>query len=230
MNDNKTTPDIPAHPLRLHLGATRIDCGREPSIDDYRGIPLPDSYLVVDFSRNQPSSDQQELNAWLLQQAIQGASILHIGAGNSSVARLLASRARWITSVTVSENEKQVADSLALANYSCTLINKYSTSFVHSLEAAPYDFILDNNLASFVCCQRHFETYMRSLVSLMTQDGILATHWLGMQWICEADAFRVDATWRLDPHTLGIIADAFYLTAERHGDIFLLKRRKTTAI
>lgn len=226
MNDNKSTPDISPPRLRFNIGATRIDCGREPSIEDYGGLETLDSYLV-DYSRAQTTPDQEELNAWLLQQAIDRASMLHVGAGNSSVARLSASRARWITSVTVSENEKLVADSLALANYSCALINKYSTSFSNSVEAAPYDFILDNNLASFVCCQRHFETYMRGLVSLMAEDGILATHWLGMQWICEADAFRVDAAWRLDAHTLGIIADAFCLTTERHGDIFLLKRRKT---
>lgn len=226
MTDNKNIPDIPAPFLRLNIGATRIDCGREPSIEDYRDIETPESHLV-DYSLNQITPDQEELNAWLLQQAIDRASILHVGAGNSSVARLSASRARWITSVTVSENEKQVADSLALANYSCALINKYSTSFSNSVEAAPYDFILDNNLASFVCCQKHFETYMRGLVSLMAEHGILATHLLGMQWICEADAFRVDAAWRLDAHTLGIIADAFCLTTERHGDIFLLKRRKT---
>ncbi len=227
MNDNKATSDIPARPLRLHIGATRTDCGREPSIEDYRDIETPESHLV-DYSDSQITPDQEALNAWLLQQAIQGASILHIGAGNSSVARLLASRARWIASVTVSENEKRVADSLALANYSCALINKYSTSFSSSVEAAPYDFILDNNLASFVCCQRHFETYMEGLASLLAEGGILATHWLGMQWICEADAFRVDAVWRLDPNTLGIIANAFGLTAERHGDIFLLKRWEPT--
>ena len=227
MNDNKTTPEIPAHPLRLHLGATRIDCGREPSIEDYKEIESPESRLV-DYSLNQVTPDQEELNAWLVRQPIHGASILHVGAGNSSVARLVASRARWITSVTVSKNEKHLADSLALANYSCALINKYSTSFVHSLEVTPYDFILDNNLASFVCCQTHFETYMRGLVSLMAEDGILATHWLGMQWICEADAFRVDSAWRLDSHKLGIIADAFHLTSERHGDIFILKRKEST--
>jgi len=81
--------------------------------------------------------------------------MLHVGVGNSKLAQRFASRARRLDGLTVHQNEKTHADALGIPNYTVYVLNKYSPEFV-SVLTKPYDVIIDNNLASFACCQYHF--------------------------------------------------------------------------
>ena len=55
----------------------------------------------------------------------------------------------------MSQREKTLADSLHIANYTVYLLT--STAGISSQGFGNrYDYIIDNNLASFACCKYHF--------------------------------------------------------------------------
>ena len=134
---------------------------------------------AVDWTQQETTRDQVRIEAVLDTMAVTGASILHVGVGNSGLAQRFASRARRIDGLTVHQNEKTYADALKIPNYTVHVLNKYSPEF-GSVLTTPYDFIIDNNLASFACCHYHFavmcENYLRALAS----HGQILTCQMGM--------------------------------------------------
>src|SRR5437660_10807163 len=121
---------------------------------------------ALDWTHQETTRDQTCIEAVLDTLAVTGTSLLHVGVGNSKLAQRFASRARRIDGLTVHQNEKTHAEALGLPNYTVYVLNKYSPEFV-SVIANTYDFIIDNNLASFACCKYHFsvmcENYLRAL-------------------------------------------------------------------
>ncbi|MGH8079844.1 MAG: methyltransferase domain-containing protein [Lysobacter sp.] len=209
---------------RFDIGAQRIDCGREPHVDTHEAADQRASWPLLDYSDCEPTEDQAAINRWLEQADLTGRDVLHIGTGNSSVARLLAGTARRIASVTVARNEWEHGRTLGLQDYSVHLLNKHSLAFAEQFAPASFDCILDNNLASFACCQRHLERYFEALVRLLKPDGFVLTHWLGMQWTLDVGVDDVEAVWQLDAGKLRAIASAFHLSVERQDELFFLRR------
>jgi len=105
--------------------------------------------------------------------------ILHIGVGNSKLAQRFASRVQGIEGLTVHPNEKIFADSLAIPNYTIHMLNKYSRQ-VLSVLSYTYDFIIDNNLASFACCKTHFFVMIENYLSVLRSRGRILTCQIGM--------------------------------------------------
>jgi len=103
---------------------------------------------AVDWTQQPTTRDQTCIEAVLDTLAVTGASILHVGVGNSKLAQRFASRARRIDGLTVHKNEKTYADALGIPNYTVYVFNKHSPMFA-SVIANTYDFIIDNNLASW---------------------------------------------------------------------------------
>ena len=134
---------------------------------------------AVDWTRQQTTRDQVRIEAVLDTLAVTGASILHVGVGNSRFAQRFASRARRIDGLTVHQNEKTHADALGLPNYTVYVLNKYSPEFV-SVIANTYDFIIDNNLASFACCKYHFSVMFENYLRVLTSGGKILTCQIGM--------------------------------------------------
>jgi hypothetical protein len=93
-----------------------------------------------------------------------------------------------IDGLTIAPPEKARADSLGLPNYRVRLGNKYSRSL--RLEHR-YDFIIDNNLAGFVCCKYHFYLMWNTYLDALRPDGKILTHQRGMDWTF------ADPRWRL---------------------------------
>jgi SAM-dependent methyltransferase len=214
---------------RFDIGAARIDCGHEPRVDTHEAADQHASWPVLDYSECEPTEDQAAINRWLASADLRGRDILHVGTGNSSVARLLAGTARRIESVTVARNEWQHGNALNLRDYRVHLLNKHSQAFAEQFEAASFDAILDNNLASFGCCQRHVERYFETLVRLLKPDGFVLTHWLGMQWTLDIGVDDVEPVWRLDAGKLRAIASAYGLAVERQDELFFLRRARGAA-
>lgn len=209
---------------RFDIGAQRIDCGREPHVATHDAADQLASWPVLDYSACEPTLDQAAINHWLVGADLYGRDILHVGTGNSSVARLLAGKARRIESVTVAPNEWQHGNALHLRDYHVHLLNKHSLAFAQQFEPASFDCILDNNLASFACCQRHLERYFDTLVRLLRPGGFVLTHWLGMQWTLDIGVDDVEPVWRLDAGKLRAIASCYGLTVEREDELFFLRR------
>jgi hypothetical protein len=134
---------------------------------------------AVDWTQQPTTRDQVCIEAVLDTMAVTGASILHVGVGNSQFAQRFASRARRIDGLTVHQNEKTHADALELPNYSVYVLNKYSPEFV-SVITQTYDFIIDNNLASFACCKYHFTVMLDNYLQVLAPHGQILTCQIGM--------------------------------------------------
>jgi hypothetical protein len=134
---------------------------------------------AVDWTQQETTRDQVRIEAVLDTMAVTGASILHVGVGNSRFAQRFASRARRIDGLTVHQNEKTYADALGILNYAVYVLNKHSQEFV-SVIANTYDLIIDNNLASFACCKYHFSVMCENYLRVLAPHGQILTCQIGM--------------------------------------------------
>jgi len=174
---------------------------------------------AVDWTRQQTTRDQVRIEAVLDTLAVTGASILHVGVGNSRFAQRFASRARRIDGLTVHQNEKTHADALGIPNYTVYVLNKYSPEFV-SVLTKPYDFIIDNNLASFACCHYHFAVMCANYLRALTAHGQILTCQMGMDasvgafgWVMTyADLVSLERTF---PMHVSKMTDVVYAIAVR---------------
>ena len=143
---------------------------------------------AVDWTQQPTTSDQVCIEAVLDTMAVTDASILHVGVGNSKFAQRFASRARRIDGLTVHQNEKIQAEALGLPNYTVYVLNKYSPEF-GAVITNTYDFIIDNNLASFACCKQNFAVMFENYLRVLTSHGQILTCQIGM------DAVHGDFGW-----------------------------------
>jgi hypothetical protein len=151
---------------------------------------------AVDWTQQETTPDQARIEAVLETLMVTGASLRHVGGGNSRLAQRFASRAGRIDGLTVHPNEKTQAEALALPNYTVYVLNKYSPAF-GSVITNRYDFIIDNNLASFACCQYHFAVMWANYLRALTPHGQIVTCQMGM------DAYQADCGWAMTYADLG---------------------------
>jgi hypothetical protein len=177
---------------------------------DHPGLAL-DMPLWVDHTKDETTVDQARIEAQLDKLDLSGKTILHIGVGNSQFARRFASRVDLIDGLTVSPNEKTLGDSLAIGNYTVYLLNKYSREFILTIRNR-FDFIVDNNLASFACCKYHFYLMLDNYVWSLKPGGHILTDQQGMDWVIE------DSRWKLTYQDLLALEDKFPLKASRVSD------------
>jgi hypothetical protein len=143
---------------------------------------------ALDWTNQETTPDQARIEAVLETLRVTGASLLHVGVGNSRFAQRFARRARRIDGLTVHQNEKTQADALALPNYTVYVLNKYSPAF-GAVITNRYEFIIDNNLATFACCQYHFAIMWTNYLRALTPHGQIMTCQIGM------DAYQDDCGW-----------------------------------
>ena len=177
---------------------------------DRPGLAL-DMPIWVDHTKDETTVDQASIEAELDQMELSGKNILHVGVGNSEFARRFANRVSLIDGLTVSQNEKAVADSLRISNYAVYFLNKYSREFVLTIKNK-YDFIVDNNLASFVCCKYHFYLMMDNYIWSLGPGGQILTDQQGMDWVIE------DPRWKLTHQDLVALESKFPVKAIRLTD------------
>jgi hypothetical protein len=143
---------------------------------------------AVDWTQQPTTPDQAHIEVVLDTMAVTDASILHVGVGNSKFAQRFASQARRSDGLTVHENEKTQAEALGLPNYTVYVLNKYSPEFA-SVITNTYDFIIDNNLASFACCKYHFVVMLENYLRVLASYGQILTCQIGM------DVYHGDFGW-----------------------------------
>ena len=145
---------------------------------------------ALDWTHQETTRDQAHIEVVLETLMAPDAVLLHVGVGNSQLAQRFASRARHIDGLTVHQHEKTYADALGLSNYTVYVLNKYSPAF-DAVLTQPYDFIIDNNLASFACCHAHFSGMLAQYLRALTAHGQILTCQIGM------DAYQDDCGWSL---------------------------------
>lgn len=180
------------------------------------GLAL-DMPLWVDHTKDETTVDQARIEAELDKLNLSGKNILHVGVGNSQFALRFASRVVLIDGLTVSHNEKTLADSMGISNYTVYFLNKYSREFILTIKNS-YDFILDNNLASFACCKFHFYLMLDNYIWSLKPGGQILTDQQGMDWVIE------DSRWKLTYEDLLALEDKFPVRSSRvTGTVFSIK-------
>ena len=174
------------------------------------GLAL-DMPLWVDHTRDETTVDQARIEAEMDRMDLSGRNILHVGIGNSKFARRFAGRVNLIDGLTVSHNEKVLADETGIGNYTAYFLNKYGREFILTIRNS-YDFIVDNNLASFACCKYHFYFMLDNYVSSLKPGGLILTDQQGMDWVIE------DERWRLTYEDLAALESKFPVKADRVTD------------
>jgi hypothetical protein len=137
----------------------------------------------VDYSMMPATLDQERIEEVLASRDLNGARILHAGIGNSGFARRFSDRVARIDGLTISAGEKTFGDSLRLPNYTIVNVNKHSRDF-DRVVANRYDYIIDNNLASFACCKYHFYVMLHNFLSVLVEGGEILTDQHGLDWAC----------------------------------------------
>jgi hypothetical protein len=145
-----------------------------------------DMPIWIDHTREETTVDQARIEGALEGMDIEDRHVLHVGVGNSRFAQRFAGRVRLVDGLTVSPREKELADSLRIANYTVHLLSKYGREFLRTIENR-YDFIVDNNLASFACCKYHFFRMLDNYLWCLRPRGLILTDQRGMDWTVDDD-------------------------------------------
>jgi hypothetical protein len=190
------------------------DCGHEPDLTS----PYPDSAInwIGDST-----PDQLRIEDVLSALAKRDCRILHVGVGNSDLASRFLSLGGWIDGVTIGEREWQMAQAAAFVlshrYYTCQ-VNKYSAELVQAFKHAPYDFIIDNNLASYACCVTHFHQMMDNYRNALAPGGAILTDRAGL---AHAPG---DPNWNL-VDDIQAVADRFGLVLTRETEMVYALRK-----
>lgn len=155
------------------------------------GLAL-DFDLYVNYANAETTEDQLRIETALESILKPDSRVLHIGVGNSKLAKKLCARGLTVDGMTVSLAEQEYADSLKLKNYNVIIANKYHRKFTEYFDNNQFDIIVDNNLAAFACCQYHFYLMMENYLSCLKPGGKILTDQRGMDWALLDKKFIID--------------------------------------
>ena len=114
-------------------------------------------------------------------EALENKKILHVGIGNSYVAKKLFSYKK-IDGISLSQNELDYASKLNLSNYNFFFQNKYANQKLFGDKLNFYNIIIDINLKSFGCCEVAFNKMFEDYVKIINKDGKIITSRSGLKW------------------------------------------------
>lgn len=171
------------------------------------------------WSKRPPSIDELLLEATLKRSPLQNCNILYVGIGSSGIATRLSPCCGHITGVTLEEAEQSITLNLGVENYHAVVCNKYSEAFRGYLPLNSYDIIIDNNIASYACCQLHLKGLMETYSYLLAPAGGLLTTQQGMDWPA------TDICWKLSEADLACLAGQCGLCVTKTGyGVYTLRR------
>ena len=143
------------------------------------------SFLNKKFSywedRETTYDERQIIDVLMKDVFLKNKNILHIGIGNSEVAKTLDSSNK-IYGITISNNEINYAKSLNLENYITFFCDKYSIKLSNIFPNLKFNLIIDTNLKSYSCCQNAFDFMMNNLFNYLEPGGKIITSKKGMKW------------------------------------------------
>jgi hypothetical protein len=144
---------------------------------------VPEEPEWQDWTKQSTTPDQLRIEAELEKMISPSTTLLHVGIGNSSLAKKYLPLCARIDGLTIDHPEKNYADSLGAANYTVHLRSKYDPCLLSSLDPAHgYTLIVDNNPTTFCCCQTHLAAMMANYYTLLAEDGLILTDFLGLGW------------------------------------------------
>jgi hypothetical protein len=174
------------------------------------GVAL-DMPLWIEHAHLDTTVDQLRIEDAISSMEWRGKSFLHVGIGNSRFAERFAAGAALIDGLTVCRSEVERAQSLGISNYTVYFLNKYGREFPLTI-ANRYDFVIDNNLASYCCCKYHFYRMLDNYLWAMKPGGRILTDQRGMDFTVE------EKRWVLSYQDLQFLEAKFPLSAARIND------------
>src|SRR5262249_23304649 len=107
-----------------------------------------------DWTDRETTPDQERIEDVLRDNGVAGRVLLHVGVGNSGLAKRFHDSASSIDGITIQEKEYRHALNLALSRYRVRVETKYAADLAVKLNQK-YDYIIDNNPTTFCCCRWH---------------------------------------------------------------------------
>lgn len=195
-----------------------------PAADLFSALPLAcgnaidPGVVVADDWRNWAARattvDQQRIEDYLDRFRLAGNRILHVGIGNSSLARRFGRRAKQVVGISIDPPELTLAHSLGLANYRAIERNKYA-GLGADIEGR-FDFIVDNNITSACCCLSHLLGLLEGYRERLAPEGQILTDREGLGWI--PDVPGRNARWCFSLEDLAFVGDMAGLITEPVGE------------
>lgn len=189
-----------------------LDCGNRAD----PGIIYSED--LRDWSDKATTPDQRRIESYIDRFDLRDKRILHIGIGNSGLAKRFHRRVGRIVGTTIDQPEIDVAKALGLTNYAFVRHNKYSGE-----DAVPgrFDIIVDNNPTSPCCCIGHLAELFRFYHSKLAEDGQIVTDREGLEWIPEGANRR----WSFDFRDLAAVGAVEGFSAHRiNRNVYVLSR------
>ncbi len=122
--------------------------------------------------RTECTPEEQMIKDWLRsKQIFLGRRILHVGVGNSSVAREF-SRSP-VDGIAFYTGEKAAADGLGLSNYGVYEVDKYSAQFRSLMVGKEYHYIIDTCTNSYAPSWQAFVDLIAFYRTLLVPEGML---------------------------------------------------------
>ncbi|HEX3417813.1 MAG TPA: hypothetical protein VGK96_26670 [Candidatus Sulfotelmatobacter sp.] len=174
------------------------------------GVAL-DTPLWIEHAHLDTTVDQLRIEDALSRMEWRGKSFLHVGVGNSRFAQRFAAEAALIDGLTVCRVEAERAQSLRIPNYAVYFLNKYGREFLQTI-GNRYNFVIDNNLASYVCCKYHFYRMLDNYLWAMKPGGKILTDQQGMDFTVE------EKRWILSYQDLQALEEKFPVRAAKIND------------
>jgi hypothetical protein len=181
---------------RTRFAELLLDCG----VTQDPGVRFSEE--LGDWSQLGTSADQRRIERYIDRFDLRNKRILHIGIGNSGLAKRFAHRVVEIVGTTVDDPEIRVAEATGLGNYAFVKHNKYSGD--NDMVPGRFDVIIDNNPTSPCCCMRHLGTLFHFYVEKLAPGGFIVTDREGLEWIPDGSP---DA-WSFDFEDLSAVAAA----------------------
>jgi hypothetical protein len=185
---------------------------RDPGIDEWTEWQIWTHYATT--------SDQLRIEDQLDHLVEGSSSILHIGAGNSSLGRRFAPRVARVVATTRHDEERTFAEGMSIENYVVLTANKFSDD-MDRIEGQ-FDFIVDNNPSSFACCIFHFSRMLTAYMELLARNGgLLLTAQPGLGWVCPGN----DPRWSLQWDDWALLGEILQMPVRRVTDFVYAMQR-----
>jgi len=208
---------LATHP---RFGRLRQHCGRErdPGIDE-----SPEWQI---WAERATTPGQRAIEEQLVNLVTASSSILHIGAGNSSLGQHFAPRVSWVLGTTLHDEERILSENLGLQNYAVVRANKYSEDMDQI--GGNFNFIVDNNPSAFACCLSHFSRMMIAYIELLNSEGgLFLTARQGWAWVVTGN----DPNWSLGWDDWAVLGEVLRMPVAQVGDfVFSMQRLPDSGI
>jgi hypothetical protein len=198
---------------RVRFADLPLDCSNECN----PGVIYSED--IRDWSDKATTPDQKRMELYLDRFDLQQKRILHVGIGDSGLARRFQHRVREIVGTTIDDPEMKVARAAAIPNYTFVIHNKFSGK--NEVVPGQFDFILDNNPTSPCCCVRHLAELFDFYAEKLSHGGQIITDAQGLGWVPEGS----DPRWGFELDDLAAAAAvAGFSTLRANKTIYVVAR------